>query len=679
MGQSGNEAGKTIERRFNITGQQVEQFGGQMRRTGAIATAALTVPLVAGMRSAVKEAALLEGAMAKFDVVFGDQAKATKEWVNEFREGVPLARREIIQAAAGMQDLLVPMGVARDDAAGMTKEWMELAAALAAFNDVPVSQALEAIRGGIAGEAEALRRFGVDVRVSAVEQKALSMGLIETGEAMSDQVRQQALLAQAYDNSKDAVEGYEDQLGTTLMVEQELEASVKDLMAVYGQDLQPMYTSLVGSLTGFVRKLSEMDEAQRQNVVRAALWVAALGPGAAALGHMITILPKATSGIKKLTDAMKANPYVAVGVAIAAIAQHVWRANSRIARMNDLIEDALSFDTAKSGQAELEQTQRAIDGVTEKIKQAEQDFEAYGATHFEEKKRELEKERTQLRANQIQIEENIEAQQQSNEETDNAAKANEGLSKSNEELIQSYRSVKSSIQGVKNELQDDIADGQVKAFFDEMNKMPDLDMDVDFDMPNKLFPPGSLGDAQSQLAYLEESLRSATDDETINNLQSAIGSLNEDIANWGGGAEDAGNKGAMAIANMSGMLAQAALHGESLQDTLKGLLKQLAAKAFVVGVGALLTGGASLGGGSFLSALFGGFRAKGGAVSGGTSYVVGEKGPELFTPSGSGMIVPNHQLSGGGGSQKITLHNHMNMDGREVFRNQRELEYGRSR
>jgi lambda family phage tail tape measure protein len=43
-------------------------------------------------------------------------------------------------------------------------------------------------------------------------------------------------------------------------------------------------------------------------------------------------------------------------------------------------------------------------------------------------------------------------------------------------------------------------------------------------------------------------------------------------------------------------------------------------------------------------------KASGGPVSGGTSYLVGEKGPEIFTPSGSGKIIPNSAISGGGGS-----------------------------
>ena len=39
-------------------------------------------------------------------------------------------------------------------------------------------------------------------------------------------------------------------------------------------------------------------------------------------------------------------------------------------------------------------------------------------------------------------------------------------------------------------------------------------------------------------------------------------------------------------------------------------------------------------------------RAAGGPVKGGRSYLVGERGPELFSPGVSGMITPNHAFGG---------------------------------
>ena len=49
---------------------------------------------------------------------------------------------------------------------------------------------------------------------------------------------------------------------------------------------------------------------------------------------------------------------------------------------------------------------------------------------------------------------------------------------------------------------------------------------------------------------------------------------------------------------------------------------------------------------------FPGFKAEGGPVKRGGSFIVGERGPELFTPGVSGMITPNHAL---GGSTSIVV------------------------
>ena len=51
-------------------------------------------------------------------------------------------------------------------------------------------------------------------------------------------------------------------------------------------------------------------------------------------------------------------------------------------------------------------------------------------------------------------------------------------------------------------------------------------------------------------------------------------------------------------------------------------------------------------------------RANGGPVYDGTPYMVGERGPELFVPNGSGTIIPNNALENVGGS---TVNNYFNI------------------
>jgi len=75
--------------------------------------------------------------------------------------------------------------------------------------------------------------------------------------------------------------------------------------------------------------------------------------------------------------------------------------------------------------------------------------------------------------------------------------------------------------------------------------------------------------------------------------------------------------------------------------------------------------------GGLVGSLFSGFRAEGGPVMAGSSYIVGEMGPELFTPSTNGNITPNESL---GQSVHITV---QSLDGADTMRvlnrNRREI------
>ena len=62
-----------------------------------------------------------------------------------------------------------------------------------------------------------------------------------------------------------------------------------------------------------------------------------------------------------------------------------------------------------------------------------------------------------------------------------------------------------------------------------------------------------------------------------------------------------------------------------------------------------------------IAGVFGGGRAAGGPVSAGTTYLVGENGPELFTSSTSGKIIPNGSM--GGNTINITVNGALDSEG----------------
>ena len=116
-----------------------------------------------------------------------------------------------------------------------------------------------------------------------------------------------------------------------------------------------------------------------------------------------------------------------------------------------------------------------------------------------------------------------------------------------------------------------------------------------------------------------------------------------------------------AFSNAFSQIASGANVFESLGNAIKGVVVDLIQAAlraliFKAVMNLILpgSGSATAGLGSLVGG-FGGFRAGGGPVGAGRSYVVGENGPELFVPANSGRIMNGNQVaamsySGGGSS-----------------------------
>lgn len=97
--------------------------------------------------------------------------------------------------------------------------------------------------------------------------------------------------------------------------------------------------------------------------------------------------------------------------------------------------------------------------------------------------------------------------------------------------------------------------------------------------------------------------------------------------------------------------------GQSFGQVVGDITRQLARmllQAALLGQGPLAQllgiGGTGGGVGGLIGSLISGFRADGGPVMAGRNYVVGERGPEIFSPSTSGTIIPNDVARRGGGA-----------------------------
>jgi lambda family phage tail tape measure protein len=107
----------------------------------------------------------------------------------------------------------------------------------------------------------------------------------------------------------------------------------------------------------------------------------------------------------------------------------------------------------------------------------------------------------------------------------------------------------------------------------------------------------------------------------------------------------------------TGKLSFSDLARSIISDLIKIQLRAQATAIFKSsGIGGFFSGLFGGGGGgspAFGSTAFWGGKAEGGDVSSMNSYMVGERGPELFVPKTSGTVIPNNQLGSMGGGPQV--------------------------
>lgn len=167
---------------------------------------------------------------------------------------------------------------------------------------------------------------------------------------------------------------------------------------------------------------------------------------------------------------------------------------------------------------------------------------------------------------------------------------------------------------------------------------------------------------QEQIALVDEiaKKRMADRNDLTRGIRMGVANYFEEVNNLSQLTEDAtiramrGMEDALTSFVANGKLSFRDLANSIIQDLIRIQIRQLITMPFAGMINNFLNPGTPMGilpGDSPLSAnsaTIMGRRAMGGPVTGGQSYLVGENGPEIFTPGASGGITPNNQIGGGG-------------------------------
>jgi hypothetical protein len=208
-------------------------------------------------KASIETASDIEEAASKFNYVFGPAAESTGNRLDDFAEAANRSRFEMRSMAADVGALTESTLGSKEAAGEMAVAVSELAVDLASFNNVTEDEALTALKAGLIGEAEPMRRFGVLLSAAAVESRVLADGMAnsksEITDAMKVQARYNIIMEQTATAQGDAIRTSDSYAN----VSRGLEAATQELLAAIGQGLLPAATETKEVMTDLVRQFTD--------------------------------------------------------------------------------------------------------------------------------------------------------------------------------------------------------------------------------------------------------------------------------------------------------------------------------------------------------------------------------------------------------------------------------------
>jgi hypothetical protein len=237
---------KAAEAQTQAGTQSIGQKFGALSGLAKAAFLGVGVAAVAGIAIAIKAGSDLNEQLNKSKVVFGEASKSVIAFADDAATSFGIAKSEALEAAGNFGQLFQAAGFVDKAAASMSVKMVQLSADLGSFNNIPVAEALEKIRSGLAGEAEPLRQLGVFLSEAAVETEAYASGIAKVGTDLTDAQKIQARYNIILDSTTKAQGDFGRTVGESLPNQLKvLKAELTNTAAELGTTLLPIVLEVV--------------------------------------------------------------------------------------------------------------------------------------------------------------------------------------------------------------------------------------------------------------------------------------------------------------------------------------------------------------------------------------------------------------------------------------------------
>lgn len=281
---------KKVQRQLRQMERQIGAMADRISGFGQRLTIGLTVPLGAFGVAAARAASDAAELQSAFNQTFGDLSAMMNDWAEVTGDALGRSTQELQRGANAFGLYFNQAAETRAEAARMSQTFTVLAQDLASFHNTSVDEALTALRSGLSGETEPLRRYGVFLNEAAVQAQALEMGLRPVNGRLTDQQKimaRSALIMEATATAQGDVLRTADSSANRVRA---LGGAWEELKVTVGEKLLPLLTPFVEKLTSMVNAFSNLP-APLQNTLLVLGGIAAVaGPILVAVGGLVSAL-----------------------------------------------------------------------------------------------------------------------------------------------------------------------------------------------------------------------------------------------------------------------------------------------------------------------------------------------------------------------------------------------------
>jgi hypothetical protein len=178
IGKQGATAGEKFGSEFGKKASS--KISAPLKNTAKLIGAAFAVDRVFDFgKSVVSVASDVNESLSKNQVLFGKYAKDVEAFANTSAKSFGTSKKSALEYTGVFGNLFKALGVTNKQSSKFSVNLVKLAADMASFNNTSIEDALEAIRSGLVGETEPLRKFGVNINEAALTAEALASGLVK--------------------------------------------------------------------------------------------------------------------------------------------------------------------------------------------------------------------------------------------------------------------------------------------------------------------------------------------------------------------------------------------------------------------------------------------------------------------------------------------------------------------